>query len=441
MRAPVRQPCQGRLMSTPSGREPPSNGRIDLDTVSRTDLVLGAIHGFTEHQADTILASPDLLQQLNRLWSAAPPTNIVTALAAEPTADGAAQRRLLDAAYAGSRAHREPPSRAGLTAVPPRSTPDAVRRDEAAAEPTSRDGAPTGIGSPAAGSVTDLPTRPVDAIARARGRSRRHRGEETTRPSRGFLAVAAAFVLVVAVVAGTIVYRTVYLPGITIGPAGSARTFAEDGFDRSVVDGLGTAPIGGPWTVSGEADIRNDYAVDGSRAIFKLSDPAVRRTAYLGGARSDSTDVVATAAVDRSVAGGPIYLTLIGRQINPQTQYVADVRIAEQNQVRLGLIRYVGSPTGSDLAPTVTLGEVAANEPIHLRLQVYQVRADRANVRAKMWWGSASEPESWTISATDETAELQAAGAVGFSGCLSEDATNAPVTLSLSDIKATTASE
>ncbi len=31
---PVRQPCQGRLMSTPSGREPPSNGRIDLDTVS-----------------------------------------------------------------------------------------------------------------------------------------------------------------------------------------------------------------------------------------------------------------------------------------------------------------------------------------------------------------------------------------------------------------------
>ena len=151
--------------------------------------------------------------------------------------------------------------------------------------------------------------------------------------------------------------------------------------------------------------------------------------------------MVATAAVNRSVAGGPIYLTLIGRQINPQTRYVADVRIAEQNQVRLGLIRYVGSPTGSDLAPTVTLGEVAANEPIHLRLQVYQLRADRANVRAKIWWGSDSEPEDWTISATDETAELQEPWVVGFSGYLSEDATNAPVTLSLNDIKATTASE
>ena len=72
-------------MSLPSGREPPSNGRIDLNTVSPTDLVLGAIHGFTEHQADTILTNPDLLRQLNRLWNAAPPTSIITALA-EPTA-------------------------------------------------------------------------------------------------------------------------------------------------------------------------------------------------------------------------------------------------------------------------------------------------------------------------------------------------------------------
>jgi len=86
-------------MSLPSGREPPSNGRIDLNTVSPTDLVLGAIHGCTEHQTETILANPDLLRQLNRLWTAAPPTSIVTALAAQPTADGTAQRRLLDAAY------------------------------------------------------------------------------------------------------------------------------------------------------------------------------------------------------------------------------------------------------------------------------------------------------------------------------------------------------
>jgi hypothetical protein len=41
--------------------------------------------------------------------------------------------------------------------------------------------------------------------------------------------VAAAFILVVAVAAGTIVYRTVYVPSITIGPVGSAQTFVEDG--------------------------------------------------------------------------------------------------------------------------------------------------------------------------------------------------------------------
>jgi len=428
-------------MAGPSGREPPSSGRIDLNTVSPTDLVLGAIHGFTEHQAETILANPDLLRQLNRLWNAAPPTIIITALAAEPTADGIAQRRLLDVAYAGRRAGTEPTAAVGMTAAPYRPTPGAAPSVHAAAERGSREG-PAVIGSAGEGWVTNGSARPVDPIARARGRSRRHRAtEDTTRPSRGFLAVAAAFLLVVTVAAGTIVYRTVYLPGITIGPAGSARTFVDDGFDRAVVDGLGAAPIGGPWTVSGEGEILRQYAVEGSRAVFRLSDPAVRRTAYLGAARSDSTDVVATATVDRSVAGGPIYLTLIGRQISTETQYVADVRIDEQNRLRLGLIRYVGSPTGSDLAPTVTLGEVAANEPIHLRMQVYQVRNGRANVRAKIWYGPDSEPENWMITATDETTELQQPGAVGFSGYLSGEATNAPVTISLLDIKALTAAE
>ena len=141
------------------------------------------------------------------------------------------------------------------------------------------------------------------------------------------------------------------------------------------------------------------------------------------------------------MAGGPVYLSLIGRQINPQTQYVADVRIDEQNRVRLGLIRYVNSPTGSDLAPNVTLGEVAANEPIHLRMQVYQLREGEARVRAKTWVGSDPEPQDWTISAEDDTAELQDRGAVGFSTYLSGVATNAPVTTSLADIKATTATE
>lgn len=428
-------------MSLPSGREPPPTGRIDLSTVSPTDLVLGAIHGFTEHQADTILANPDLLRQLNRLWNAAPPTSIVTALAAQPTTDGAAQRRLLDAAYAGPRVGRAPPTSAGLTAYPPPSKRATTHLIDAAEEPPGPEDSAL-IGSPADVSATDGEGRPIGSIAGVRNRSRRHRGEDDhTRPSWGFLAVAAAFVLVVAVAAGTIIYRTVYVPGVTIGPAGSAQAFAEDGFDRSVVGGLGTAPIGGPWAVSGEADILNDYAVEGSRAIFRLSDPGVRRTAYLGAARSDTTDVVATASVDRSVVGGPVYLSLIGRQINPQTQYVADVRIDEQNQLRLGLIRYVGSPTGSDLAPTVTLGEVAANEPIHLRMQVYQLREGWANVRAKTWVGSDPEPEDWTISAEDKTAELQDRGAVGFTGYLSGEATNAPVTISLEDIRATTATE
>jgi hypothetical protein len=55
--------------------------------------------------------------------------------------------------------------------------------------------------------------------------------------------------------------------------------------------------------------------------------------------------------------------------------------------------------------------------------------------------GADPEPADWTISAEDQTAELQQSGAVDFSGYLSGEATNAPVTISLADIKATTATE
>jgi hypothetical protein len=74
-------------------------------------------------------------------------------------------------------------------------------------------------------------------------------------------------------------------------------------------------------------------------------------------------------------------------------------------------------------------------------VQVYQLRDGEARVRAKTWVGSDPEPEDWTISAEDQTAELQDQGAVGFSGYLSGGATNAPVTISLADIKAATATE
>ena len=58
-------------------------------------------------------------------------------------------------------------------------------------------------------------------------------------------------------------------------------------------------------------------------------------------------------------------------------------------------------------------------------------------VRAKVWLGSDPEPDSWTVTATDSYAGLQAQGSVGLIGYLSGSATNAPVNLAVHRLVAT----
>ena len=60
-------------------------------------------------------------------------------------------------------------------------------------------------------------------------------------------------------------------------------------------------------------------------------------------------------------------------------------------------------------------------------------------VRAKVWSAAGSEPATWTKTATDSTAGLQAAGRVGFHSYLSGSATNSPVVSSWDDLTITKA--
>ncbi|GMA86183.1 hypothetical protein GCM10025868_14330 [Angustibacter aerolatus] len=58
-------------------------------------------------------------------------------------------------------------------------------------------------------------------------------------------------------------------------------------------------------------------------------------------------------------------------------------------------------------------------------------------LRARVWRAGATEPTTWAVSGTDATAGLQAAGGVGVLTYLSSATTNAPVTLSVDDLRVT----
>ena len=69
-----------------------------------------------------------------------------------------------------------------------------------------------------------------------------------------------------------------------------------------------------------------------------------------------------------------------------------------------------------------------------MRLQV--TGTNPTTIRLKVWPAGATEPTAWQTTATDSTAALQGAGAIGLSGYLSGSVTNAPVVLRLDDLSA-----
>ena len=66
-------------------------------------------------------------------------------------------------------------------------------------------------------------------------------------------------------------------------PRPAPAWFALDDFERATVrNGLGTAPIGGRWSILGHRPERKDFAVRDGSAIIALRKPGNGREAYLG---------------------------------------------------------------------------------------------------------------------------------------------------------------
>ena len=79
--------------------------------------------------------------------------------------------------------------------------------------------------------------------------------------------------------------------------------------------------------------------------------------------------------------------------------------------------------------------QIGVGEELNIRLQAFGTGPTTLRMRA--WKAVATEPTTWQISTTDNTAGLGAAGGVGVIGYLSSSATNAPVTLTVDRLRVT----
>jgi PKD repeat protein len=213
-------------------------------------------------------------------------------------------------------------------------------------------------------------------------------------------------------------------------PPDPGDPFVADDFNRTLATGLGSADVGGSWSVSDP----NGFAVGSGAGQWRLTSAGVNRAANLPATQRASTDLVVNLSSDKNAVGGTIFTYVEGRRVSNNTIYRSAIRLTTSNSLSVGLEALKGSTTATTLVAPVTVGSISPSTPVHVRMQVFGTNP--TTVRTKVWLGGASEPSAWTASATDTYAGLQVPGAVGLVGYLSGSATNAPVALSVLDLEA-----
>lgn len=209
--------------------------------------------------------------------------------------------------------------------------------------------------------------------------------------------------------------QSVVVPDLPVGP----QPFATDAFERTVTNGLGTADLGGAWTLSGSA---TNFSVASGQGRLRMSGAATGVSAFLPGTSTD-TEIRATLGVDKVGTGGGIYSSVVARRVGT-ADYRGRVRFMAGGGVQIFITRNQGGET--NLANLVVPGlTVGANEMVNVRFQA--TGTSPTTLRLKVWKVGTTEPAGWQLTTTDSSAALQSGGGVGLVTYLSGSATNAPV--------------
>ncbi len=196
--------------------------------------------------------------------------------------------------------------------------------------------------------------------------------------------------------------------------AASALPYASDSFSRSVAMGIGTADVGGDWTLTG---LVNDYKVDKGVASIALA-KGTGRQMMLAIPKAD-VDVTLDFTVDKIGGGNGTYLYTILRQIGPGLNGVAyrgKIRIDSLGVINSDLTYTVGS-ADTDITTYVALGKYTPASVIRARYQCTGTNPTR--LRQKVWVLPSTEPADWLQETTATQSDVQMEGIFGVSPYLS----------------------
>ncbi len=213
---------------------------------------------------------------------------------------------------------------------------------------------------------------------------------------------------------------------------GGVPLLASDGFDRTVENGLGTADVGGAWTVSGDV---GRYSVAAGVASLSATTAGSNMAASLSGVSSDDTDLRLSIGTDKLATGSGMHVSIIGRQVSSSTSYQAHVRIRSDG---VPVLSIVAQEAGSAvvLKPGITVPGLSLAAGGFLKTEFVVTGTNPTSLALKVWAAGSAEPTSAQLTATDSFAALQAPGWLGISTHLSATSAIAPVVLRLSGLSA-----
>ena len=209
---------------------------------------------------------------------------------------------------------------------------------------------------------------------------------------------------------------------------------ASDAFARTKADSWGVADTGGLYSYNGRLI---DFDVNGSQGALHLPSAGQTRSIFLLDALAHDTEMSFSVSPTKVAAGSSFYVYSTLRRTTDGSAYRPKVRFAPGGQVFVHAGRLI-SGTETSLGPEVRVTGLsyAADSVVWLRARVTGSNPTTIQVRA--WADGQLEPTTWQFSATDSTAALQSAGAVGVVTYLSSGSTNVPLVVRIDDLLVTT---
>jgi PKD repeat protein len=193
----------------------------------------------------------------------------------------------------------------------------------------------------------------------------------------------------------------------TPGPA----ILVGDTFGRTVSNGLGTADVGGAWTVT-QGGTRQ--SVTPGAAVMTLPVAGNNTGSYVGAGIGDA-NVLTTFSVDAVPTGAGTYVYVTGRRVGAGNEYRVRVRLLPGGGVALALSRLLANaesfPGGEIVVPGVTYTPGAK---LDVRVVVTGFGSGTTSLATTVWSAGTAEPTAPQMVRTDSSAALQGSGGLGL---------------------------